>query len=81
MCRRGIGMKKVFTGIPKYLSIFNVVSTVAFSLLNALFTKYVTSIVNRTFDNSILQVVVFITIFIIINNTKTFFKTNFTTFI
>ena len=58
-------MKKVFTGIPKYLSVFNVVSTIAFSLLNALFTKYITSIVNRTFDNSILQVVVFITIFII----------------
>ena len=58
-------MKKVFTGIPKYLSIFNVFSTITFSLLNALFTKYATSIVNRTFDNSILKVVLFITIFIL----------------
>ena len=66
-------MKKVFTGIPKYLSILNVVSTIAFSLLNALFTKYVTSIVNKTFDNSILQVVVFITIFIIGWNLVEFF--------
>lgn len=58
-------MKKVFTGIPKYLSIFDVFSTVTFSLLNALFTKYTTSIVNRTFNNSILKVVLFITIFIL----------------
>lgn len=58
-------MKKVFAGIPKSLSILIVLTTITFSLLNALFTKYTTSIVDRTFDNSILKVALLITIFII----------------